>query len=321
MKRVSALFLILILLVTLPAFSLAAGKGKKGEELGTMEVVKCKEWVSLREGPRKTYDRITEVPLGAIVRDCVRANDTFIKCTYKEDTGYILAKYLKQVPDPGPDNWGAEPAEEEEEDDDWDDDSDDGEGPGGAGSIYDDPGDSGAGVVGTVDEGDDGFEEALTREATVLVESEEETITETFYNTDMGFTFWYDANAFEVLSYGFDSDAPTVVLLGQSELPDLVIMVEFMTPAATGQGAQTFLTQTPASYGLTSTERTDGVTEGKAIWQRAAGWQEAGDLTLQFYSITDGSSTAQAIVTLSTETVESYEPLIRRMIESIEFME
>lgn len=61
--------------------------------LADQRVTGCESWVSLRETPSTSANRLNIVPLGAKVTDCVK-NGSFVKCTYKGMTGYILAKYL-----------------------------------------------------------------------------------------------------------------------------------------------------------------------------------------------------------------------------------
>ncbi|MBR4235679.1 MAG: SH3 domain-containing protein [Clostridia bacterium] len=64
--------------------------------LADQRVTGCESWVSLRESPSTSAFRLDKVPLGATVTDCVK-NGSFVKCTYKGQTGYILAKYLKNA--------------------------------------------------------------------------------------------------------------------------------------------------------------------------------------------------------------------------------
>ena len=65
-----------------------------------MRVVWCKEFVSLREEPKKTSKRLAEVPLGAIVYSCTDINDVrFYKCEYEGQTGYVLKGYLVPAPE------------------------------------------------------------------------------------------------------------------------------------------------------------------------------------------------------------------------------
>ena len=60
-------------------------------------VCNCSEYVSLRQYPDTNSTRLQKVPLNAIVTGCIRYNDQFVWCTYKKDSGYILAKYLKKA--------------------------------------------------------------------------------------------------------------------------------------------------------------------------------------------------------------------------------
>ena len=68
--------------------------------IGAMRVVWCDEWVSLREKPKKTSERLAEVPLGAIVYNCMDINNSlFYKCEYEGQSGYILKGYLMRAPE------------------------------------------------------------------------------------------------------------------------------------------------------------------------------------------------------------------------------
>ncbi len=60
------------------------------------EVTGVKEWVSLRKTASTSAARLAEVPLGEIVTNCTKTG-SWVKCEYKGKTGYVLAKYLKNV--------------------------------------------------------------------------------------------------------------------------------------------------------------------------------------------------------------------------------
>ncbi len=64
--------------------------------LADQEVTGCESWVSLRKTASTYAERLDKVPLGATVTDCVKQG-AFVKCTYKGQTGFILAKYLKDA--------------------------------------------------------------------------------------------------------------------------------------------------------------------------------------------------------------------------------
>ena len=67
---------------------------------GAMRVVWCKEWISLREEPSKTSERLAEIPLGAVVYSCVDiGDDKFYQCEYEGQTGYALIGYLWPAPE------------------------------------------------------------------------------------------------------------------------------------------------------------------------------------------------------------------------------
>lgn len=86
MKRMIALLMIAALMLTGAALA-------KGEYLGTMTVVNCKSWVTLRESPHTSAAAVTRVPLGANV-DAYDYNSRFTECYYNGHHGYILSDYL-----------------------------------------------------------------------------------------------------------------------------------------------------------------------------------------------------------------------------------
>lgn len=86
MKKVIALLLIAVLMLTGTAFA-------KGAWLGTMTVVNCDSWVTLRESPSTQADTVARVGLGENV-DAYYYNDQFTECYYNGLHGYILSDYL-----------------------------------------------------------------------------------------------------------------------------------------------------------------------------------------------------------------------------------
>ncbi len=64
---------------------------------GAMEVVRCTEWVSLREKASSSAARLARVPLGYRVEDCVQVSDSFVYCCYRGVWGYIDIAYLEEV--------------------------------------------------------------------------------------------------------------------------------------------------------------------------------------------------------------------------------
>lgn len=68
--------------------------GEENDFIGTMQVIDCDEWVSLREYPDTNSERLAKVPLGATVSNCRYESQTFIYGEYEGECGYILAKYL-----------------------------------------------------------------------------------------------------------------------------------------------------------------------------------------------------------------------------------
>ena len=69
--------------------------GKYPAIVGQMQVVNCKEWVSLRVRASDASSRITKVSLGEYVDNCVQVSDQFVYCRYKTLWGYIQIQYLQ----------------------------------------------------------------------------------------------------------------------------------------------------------------------------------------------------------------------------------
>lgn len=92
----------LLCMILLLSFGLQAASGEEVARdpatcLGTMRVINCKNWVSLRAAPDQTSDRLAKVPLGDLVYDCYKDVKGFIYCQYQGKHGYILMKYLEVV--------------------------------------------------------------------------------------------------------------------------------------------------------------------------------------------------------------------------------
>ena len=86
MKKIIALLMIAALVLTGTAFA-------KGAYLGTMTVVNCENWVTLRESPSTSAATVIRVPYGENV-DAYAYNGRFTECYYKGLHGYILSYYL-----------------------------------------------------------------------------------------------------------------------------------------------------------------------------------------------------------------------------------
>ena len=80
----------------LAASASSGSKGAKetGEKIGSMYVVNCDDWVSLRATPSTSADRLVKIPLGARVSNCIRHDKKWIYCEYDGRCGFVLSKYL-----------------------------------------------------------------------------------------------------------------------------------------------------------------------------------------------------------------------------------
>lgn len=69
------------------------GGGSEGDYLGTMRIVNCDDWVTLRSRPSTDAGTVTRVPWGEKV-EAYYYNGTFAECYYRGMHGYILTRYL-----------------------------------------------------------------------------------------------------------------------------------------------------------------------------------------------------------------------------------
>lgn len=87
-RKVLALALMVTLLMTVAAPAFA-----RGSYLGTLRVVNCRDWVTLRSRPSTSAGTVDRVPLGARV-EAYYYNSQFTECYYAGQHGYILSTYL-----------------------------------------------------------------------------------------------------------------------------------------------------------------------------------------------------------------------------------
>ena len=74
---------------------------KSKRYIGAMKVIRCQEYVTLREEPYKWSRALAKVPLGAIVYNCssIKEKKSFVYAEYDGISGYILVKYLEPAPE------------------------------------------------------------------------------------------------------------------------------------------------------------------------------------------------------------------------------
>ena len=89
MIRKIALAMAVIMLVSMLGVVALA----RGSYLGSLKVVNCQSWVTLRRYPSTSADSVTKVPLGAWV-EAYAYNSEFTECYYNGLHGYILSSYL-----------------------------------------------------------------------------------------------------------------------------------------------------------------------------------------------------------------------------------
>ena len=68
--------------------------------IGSMEVVNCASWTSLRALPDSYSTRLAKVPLGAVVTDCYYQDEKYTYCVYQGVAGYVLTENLSFIAGP-----------------------------------------------------------------------------------------------------------------------------------------------------------------------------------------------------------------------------
>ena len=97
MKKTAILLAaLLLILCCMTALAEENGEGASTTS-GLMKVIKCEEWVSLREKPDTKSDRLYKVPLNALVYDCYKYDEKFYVCEYEGIRGYIRYDYLEEI--------------------------------------------------------------------------------------------------------------------------------------------------------------------------------------------------------------------------------
>jgi len=91
-KKITLALAILMLVSAMWASSLDA-LASSGKYLGSLQVVNCEEWVTLRSYASTKADTVTRVPLGAWV-EAYTYNSEFRECYYNGYHGYILSSHL-----------------------------------------------------------------------------------------------------------------------------------------------------------------------------------------------------------------------------------
>lgn len=93
-KRILSLILLVLLAVS---FIPASADDFFGKEY---KVVKCNEFITLREEPSTKAGALDRVPLGATVTAFSAAENGFLLVHFNGQTGYVLSKYLEELDTP-----------------------------------------------------------------------------------------------------------------------------------------------------------------------------------------------------------------------------
>ena len=92
MKKLLAALIALMILMCSCAFA-------EGQFIGDMQVINCREWVSLRSEPSTESERITKIPVDSIVEECYAYDEAWVYGMFCGMYGYVSTDYLTPVGD------------------------------------------------------------------------------------------------------------------------------------------------------------------------------------------------------------------------------
>ena len=158
-----------------------------------------------------------------------------------------------------------------------------------------------------------GISQAQTREAVIFLEGMEEPVTETLYESALGFSFWYDAELMTVDESASEDGRSLIVFPTESDLP---VYLELMMPEAVGMLPNKFLEQNAApgtEYYYDATEAGDEI---MGFVQRA----EFNDSLFTAYSVVCSDETfVAAYATYPLEAAEGFGSRFSRLLSTVSF--
>ena len=153
---------------------------------------------------------------------------------------------------------------------------------------------------------------AETRESVIYLEGEPEPITETLYESPLGFSFWYDADALTVDESNSESGGSLMVYPTETDLP---IYMELLLPDAMGETAWEFLDE----------NEEDGIEyeqDYNEYGTELLGFQRCNDeagIIQGFYAAASGENQVGALITCEEEAWEGWGRRLLQVLKTLSF--
>jgi len=149
---------------------------------------------------------------------------------------------------------------------------------------------------------------ARTREAVRVTEGEEKTVVETLYRSDLGFSFWYDADLFQVDETMSEDGLSLIVFPKEGDLP---VYLEIMLPESQGVLPWKYLELNAEEGTEYSYEELDS--GARVHWFS----KQEGELVHSFFAVDTDETFVVASLVMTPEAEEGFGPGFLSLIRSL----
>lgn len=156
---------------------------------------------------------------------------------------------------------------------------------------------------------------AETRQGVVYLEGEAEPITETLYETPWGFSFWYDAETFDVIETVNNNEVTNICLSAKEDFAPA--SMDFMLPDSAMKTGLEYLQAMDG--GISESDYEQDRTEGGASLTGFAKLDYDTMLSREYYVIADGDNWAPALIVCPMEAMEGLGRRLYGVLQTITF--
>ena len=156
---------------------------------------------------------------------------------------------------------------------------------------------------------------AETRQGVVYLEGEAEPITETLYETPWGFSFWYDAETFDVIETVNNNEVTNICVTAKEEFAPA--SMDFMLPDSAMKTGLEYLQAMDG--GIPESDYEADRTEGGAALTGFAKADYSTMLNREYYVIADGEKWAPALIVCPMEAMEGLGRRLYGVLQTITF--
>ncbi len=156
---------------------------------------------------------------------------------------------------------------------------------------------------------------AETRQGVVYLEGEAEPITETLYETPWGFSFWYDAETFDVIETVNNNEVTNICLSAKEGFAPA--SMDFMLPDSAMKTGLEYLQAMDG--GIPESDYEQDRTEGGAALTGFAKADYSTMLSREYYVIADGDKWAPALIVCPMEAMEGLGRRLYGVLQTITF--